>query len=276
MKYMSRFQILCVTMKQRDFSKIEEMNVHSDIICANQWDKNDYQELTFEGHTAKMVTTDTRGVGKNRNIALIYADAEICLFADDDVRYIDNVEEVVLSEFDKHPDADVFIFHFSTDSETRKERQYSKTRPVRKWDRMPWAGFRIAVRLSSVRKANVWFNTLYGGGCVFPSGEDSLWLNEAKSKGLKMYVSDQTIGTVSFENSTWFTGYDEKYYYSKGTFCRKAHRKTEAIWHIYYALRIAGLSELTFLDRMKWIKNGRRGYDEMLSYEEYKEKYDNK
>ena len=27
---MSRFEILCVTMHQRDFSKLKEMNVHSD------------------------------------------------------------------------------------------------------------------------------------------------------------------------------------------------------------------------------------------------------
>ena len=273
---MSRFQILCVTMNQHDFSKIEEMNVHSDIIYANQSDKTEYKELQFEGHTAKMITTATRGVGKNRNIALTYADADICLFADDDVRYIDNLEEVVLAEFDKNPDADVFIFHFISDSKIRNSKQYTKTRAVKNWERMPWPGFRIAVRLSSLRKANVWFNTLFGGGCIFPSGEDSIWLKEAKNKGLKFYVSDKTIGTVSFERSTWFTGYDEKFYYSKGVFCRGVHKKMLFIWQIYYALRIGKLTVMAFSDRMKWIKNGKRGYDEMLSYQEYKEKYCNK
>ena len=271
---MSRFQILCVTMGQSDFSKIEEMNVHSDIIYANQWDKTEYNELSFEGHTAKMITTATRGVGKNRNIALTYADGEICLFADDDVRYKDGLEDVVLAEFDKHPDADVFIFHFDTDSEIRKEIRYKRTRPVRCWDKMPWAGFRIAVRLSSVRKANVWFTTLFGGGCIFPSGEDTMWIKEAIKKGLKIYVSDKTIGTVSFKESTWFTGYDEKFYYAKGVFCRATKKKPQFLWNLYYALRVASLSQLPFAERIKWIKNGKRGYDEMLSYEEYKEKGD--
>ena len=75
---MSKFQILCVTMGQTDFSKLEQMNIHSDVIFANQADRTEKQVLEFDGHTAQMITTDTRGVGKNRNIALLHADADVC------------------------------------------------------------------------------------------------------------------------------------------------------------------------------------------------------
>ena len=80
-------------MHQSDFSKIKEMNIKSDVIFANQCDHTSYEELEFDGHTAKMISTATRGVGKNRNLALIYASADICLFADDDVTYDDGAEE---------------------------------------------------------------------------------------------------------------------------------------------------------------------------------------
>lgn len=75
---MSKFEILCVTMHQKDFSKLEEMNIHSDIVYANQCDCTSYEELEFDGHIAKMISTETRGVGKNRNIALMYASADVC------------------------------------------------------------------------------------------------------------------------------------------------------------------------------------------------------
>ena len=52
---MSKFEILCVTMHQNDFSKIKEMNVHSNIVYANQADYTSYEEYEFEGHTAKMI-----------------------------------------------------------------------------------------------------------------------------------------------------------------------------------------------------------------------------
>ena len=101
-------------MNQHDFSKIGEMNVHSDVVFANQSDYTAYEELEFDGHKAKMISTQTHGVGINRNLALTYASADICLFADDDVVYVDDVENKVVAEFDAHPDADVIIFHIDT------------------------------------------------------------------------------------------------------------------------------------------------------------------
>ena len=158
---MSRFEVLCVTMHQNDFSKIKEMNIHSDVVFANQSDHTSYEELEFDGYTAKMISTETRGVGINRNFSLMYATADICLFADDDVVYNDDYKDVILSEFDAHPDADVFIFHFDTDSE-RKQVKYPKTKKCGRFSRLPWGGIRIAFRLSSVKKAKVNFTTLFG------------------------------------------------------------------------------------------------------------------
>ena len=220
---MSAFEILCTTMHQKDFSKLKEMNIHSNVVFANQADRTELSELEFEGHLARMITTTTRGVGKNRNLALLYAQGDICLLADDDVIYADDMEEKVLREFDAHPDADVIIFHFESTDPTRPQPNAKKPRWVHFWNRMPWPTFRIAFRLSAVKKGNVWFTTLFGGGCTFPSGEDSMWLNTARRKGLKMYVSTETIGKVFYESSSWFTGYDEKYFYGKGAYHQAVH-----------------------------------------------------
>ena len=257
---MSKFEILCVTMHQEDFSKIEQMNIHSDVVFANQADRTEFEEREFDGHLARMITTETRGVGINRNLALTYAKGDICLFADDDVTYNDDVEERVLSEFDAHPDADIIIFHLDTDSD-RKQIKYNNTQKCGRFCRMPWATFRIAFRLDSVRKANVWFTTLFGGGCVFPSGEDSMWLTEARRKGLIFYVSKETIGKVSFDTSTWFTGFDEKMYYGKGAFYQAAHPKTKYFWMCYFALRTKALSELSTKAKYAWMKKGIDGYN---------------
>lgn len=268
---MSRFEILCVTMNQKDFSKIEQMNIHSDVVFANQADTTAFEEKFFDGHCARMITTDTRGVGINRNTALFYAKGEICLFADDDVTYDDDVEKRVLAEFDAHPDADIIIFHFDTDSD-RKQVKYAETKKCGRFCRMPWGAVRVAFRLNSVRKANVWFTTLFGGGCVFPSGEDSMWLADARRKGLTFYVSKETIGKVSFEESTWFTGFDEKMYYGKGAFYQAAHPKTFSVWMLYFTLRTQKISKLTAFEKIKWMKQGREGYKKMLSFDEWRQK----
>ena len=265
---MSKFEVLCVTMHQKDFSKIQQMNIRSDVFFANQADRTCLEEMDFDGHHARMLTTDTRGVGINRNMCLQYARGEICLFADDDVTYADDMEQRVLAEFDAHPDADIMIFHLDTDSE-RKQIKYPKTKKCGKFCRMPWGGVRIACRLSSVRKANLWFTMLFGGGCIFPSGEDSMWLTDARKAGLTMYVSKETIGRVSFEESTWFTGFDEKMYYGKGAFYQATHPKTICLWMLYFALRTRNMGNLAFTEKIKWMRLGRQGYAKMRPFEDY-------
>lgn len=265
---MLKFEILCVTMHQKDFSKLQQMNIHSDVFFANQADRTAFEELEFDGHKARMLTTDTRGVGVNRNFTLQYAQGDICLFADDDVTYRDDMEEKVLAEFAAHPDADVMIFHLDTDSQ-RKQIRYAKTQKCRGIFRMPWGACRIAFRLNAVRKANVWFTTLFGGGCVFPSGEDSMWLHDAKQKGLTFYVSKETIGKVSFEESTWFTGFDEKLYYGKGAFYQALHPKTCSLWMLYFMLRTRNYGKLSLKEKKEWMRRGREGYAQLRAYEEF-------
>ena len=266
---MSKFQILCVTMDQTDFSKLEKMNIHSDVIYANQADRTEKQMLEFEGHTAQMITTDTRGVGKNRNIALLHAEAEICLFADDDVTYVDGVEDIVVGEFEAHPDADVMIFHLESDDPARPQKKYLKTKKCGPLTRMPWGGCRIAVRLDAVKKANVWFTTLFGGGCMFPSGEDSLWLRAAKRKGLTFYVSKETIGKVDMEESTWFTGYDEKFFFGKGACCAAMYGRWSGLFCYYFLLRCFRAGNLSMRKKLEWMRLGRRGYAQMCPFSQF-------
>lgn len=266
---MPKFEILCTTMHQKDFSKLKEMNVHSDIVYANQCDHTTYEECAFEGHTAKMISTQTRGVGRNRNLALIYASADICLFADDDVVYVDDMEERVLSEFDKHPDADVIVFHFASNDPHRKPPKYDKTKKWPQYARTPWGAIRLAFRLNAVRKANVWFTPLFGGGSLFPSGEDSMFIKGLRRAGLTFYVSKETIGKVSYETSTWFTGYDEKYYYGVGACYAALNPKALLIRYLYTVLRTRNAKQLTGRQKMKWMKCGKEGYKKMLSYQDY-------
>lgn len=267
---MPSFEILCVTMNQTDFSKIKEMNIHSNIVYGNQCDRTAYEEYEFEDYKAKMISTQTRGVGINRNLVLTYATADICLMADDDVRYSDDAKERVLKEFENHPDADVIVFHFASDDPYRKPPKYDKTKKWPKFARTPWGSIRIAFRLNSVRKANAWFTTLFGGGCLFPSGEDSMWIKDLRKAGLTFYVSDQTIGEVSYETSTWFTGYGEKYFFGVGACYAASNKSTSLIRYLYMVFRTWGKGDLKPVRKFKWMLHGKKAYKMMMPFEEYK------
>ena len=267
------FEILCVTMYQTDFSKIQSMNIHSNVIFANQADEDSFKEFEFDGNHAKMITTKTRGVGTNRNIALLNASADICLMADDDVVYSDNLEKKVVGEFEQHPDADVVIFNLETDDKNRKQKIYPKTKKCSRFCRKPWGGFRIAFRLSSWKKANVWFTTLFGGGCIFPMGEDSMWLEDMSRKGMCFYVSKEIIGNVSFVESTWFTGHDEKYFFGRGAYLYASHPKSFPLWMLYTVVRTSKMDSYPVSKKIEWMFKGRKGYKKMSSYEKSMKDY---
>ena len=75
-----KLQVLVAAMQQKDLSLAEKMNTRCSTVIANQADRDEVlREATAYGEV-KMVTTPTRGVGLNRNIALLASDADIVLF----------------------------------------------------------------------------------------------------------------------------------------------------------------------------------------------------
>lgn len=265
-----KFEILCVTMHQKDFSKIKSMNIHSDVVFANQCNQTGYSEHQFENHIAKMISTSTKGVGINRNLTLMYASADICLLADDDIVYRDDLEQVILNEFGKHPDADIIIFNYDAiNSGTRKIKKFKKTKKSSKFFRKMGGGIRIAFRLASAKKANLWFTALFGGGCIFPCGEDSKWLIDAYNKNLNVYVSKEFIGTVSFGDSSWFNGVNERYFYGFGAFYKDVHPISYPLWMLYFAIRTTKMTKMGFLTKIHWLRNGVKGYKKLLTYDQF-------
>lgn len=212
-----RVELLVATMHQTDFSKIEEMHIHSDVIFANQADRADYAETEIDGCRVRMYTTPDRGVGRNRNLALVHSTAELVIFADDDMIYSDGYADAVCKAFDEVPQADVLVFEtdFSRNGEiyNRNEHPLAKLPYRKSWK---YGTYAFAARRASLEKANIWFHMQFGGGCPHSSGEDSLFINDCMTRGLNVYTHPYLLGCCKKDESTWFRGYTEKYFIDKG------------------------------------------------------------
>lgn len=213
---MSKFEILCATMHQKDFSKIQEMNIRSNVVFANQCDHTSYEEIEFDGYTAKMISTQTRGVGKNRNLALIYATADICLLADDDVVYCEGYENIVCDFYDSHPDADVVVFNFKVSRNGSEPQNIIKETKKLKKKKLQYGTYAMSFRRSSIDWNNIRFHHYFGGGALYSCGEDSKFLNDCFKNKLNIYVCSDTIGVVNHKESTWFDGITDKFLIDKG------------------------------------------------------------
>jgi glycosyltransferase involved in cell wall biosynthesis len=260
---MKPLQVLVATMHQKDLSLVEKMNIRCDAVLANQADRNEI--LVTE--RVKMITTDTRGVGLNRNIALLVSDAEFLLFADDDVIYNDDMPQAVVAAFRENPKADVLIFGMDiTRNGQVTERRHLKRKKLHVWNAMRFGTVRIAVKREAVLRENITFNQNFGGGCPFSAGEDSLFLKACFDGGLQVYAHEYVLGTCAKDVSSWCVGYNEKYFYDKGVLMYCLFPYCAGLMSMYFGIRFKRETKLSASQRVRLMLQGVRGGKNMIPY----------
>lgn len=266
---MSELQVLVATMNQSDFSLVDKMNIRCDTVIANQ-SNEDYIKIKETEHgKIKMITTATRGVGLNRNLALLAADAEIVLFADDDVTYYDGTLQGVKDAFKQLPEADAIIFSLDLTQNgvvTRKSHLTRKRLHI--WNSLKFGACVIAVRRISLIKSNVTFSQLFGGGCIYGSGEDSLFIADCFSKRLKMYSHEYVLGTCNKDSSSWFTGFNEKYFFDKGAWIGFAFPRLKLLFLLIFGFRFRKRTDMTLRQIIYQMYRGMRAAKRLEPYSE--------
>ncbi len=266
-----KIEILCATMHQSDFGKCREMNISLDVLFANQTDRFGYETCEFDGHTVKMVSTPTRGVGKNRNIAITHSTGDILLFADDDMLYADDLESIVSGAFSELPRADVILFgtNYAKDGKIYKTR-LPKTERLPKIKALKYGTYAIAVRRSALLGANLHFSELFGGGCRYSYGEDTDLIVQCYKKGLKIYSYHGIIGTTNKDTSTCFTGYGEKYYFDKGALAAHSLGCYAFPYMIKMSKKKLEPCTLGFGEKLRLMRVGYKSFATLTSYDEWK------
>lgn len=241
---MSKVEVLVACMNQTDDRLYEEMHLQTSAILANQGDGFSYTErIASKGNSIKLISTNERGVGRNRNKALMYATGEYLLFADQDMIYEQDYEKMVLDAFKKQPDADMIAFNLRYRNRFTPGRAPGKRfKRIYWWNAMRYGAARIAIRRRAIEKSCLSFSVLYGGGAEFSSGEDSLFIREALRKGLRLYYSPQIIAEVKQEESSWFRGYTDKYFTDKGILIANAFPCLKHFLVYHFAWRWKSLS----------------------------------
>lgn len=76
------------------------------------------------------------------------------------------------------------------------------------------------------------------------SGEDSLFLRDAFKAGLKIRTSTKLIAKVYNDDSTWFTGYDEKFFIDKGKLAKALFPRTYRLYIEQFLRRHKEMTEV--------------------------------
>lgn len=265
-----KLEILLSCMNEKNFDFLDKFKLESDILIVNQCDENGYMEERRNGHLCRMLKTTRRGLSQSRNELLNNMIGDIGILCDDDVIYYKNYNNIILKAFNEIKEADIIIFdieRINYKNNLGKE-QVKSIKKASKYKN--YGSVRIAFKKESFYKNNLWFNLNFGTGGKYSSGEESLLLRDANGKRLKIYEYPAIIARVDYSESSWFKGFDEKYFYDKGAWLKEAYPKTYFLFKWYFIFKLFNKSDLKWKKILENINNGIKGYKLNLSFKEYK------
>lgn len=212
-------QLLVAAMGREPRELAEEMGIESDAIIVSQGDRYAYEELNWKNRSIRYFSMAERGVGLSRNHSLMRASADISLFADEDIVYEPGYEQEVLAAFEAHPQADMLLFHVQAmpGRETYRNDSFGR---VHWYNCGRYPTYSFAVRTGKLHQNNITFSLLFGGGARYSNGEDSLFIRDCLKAGFKVYKVPVTIGHERQRESTWFAGYNTRFFYDRGVLYR--------------------------------------------------------
>lgn len=160
------------------------------------------------------------GLSANRNNALRNSNADICILADDDVRYKAEDIDEIRRFFAEHSDVDVAIWQAKILSENRPIKSYpdyifdySTERPKGYYP----SSIEISFRRKSVSKADKFDVRLGIGSENTLFGEEEVWIETLRRKGKKIvYVPKVVVGTIDVPRSSSANYSNPKYWFTKG------------------------------------------------------------
>ena len=259
-------EVLVATMGQENCSLAEKMNIGTSVVIANQCRQWNYQES--DRGRVRMLSTDTKGVGINRNLALQMSKADILLFADDDVTYYDGTLQGVKDAFRQFPDADVIFFGIDMTREGEVfDKRRNNVRRLHLWNALRYGTARMAIRREAVIKHRLAFSTLFGGGCPYSSGEDTILIRDCFRSGLRVYAHDYVLGTCAKDSSSWFVGYNEKYFFDRGAMLACAFPKAKHLLKWYFAYNFSRKTDIPVKNIIRQMNRGIHAFPKLEIYE---------
>ncbi|MBR3324851.1 MAG: glycosyltransferase family 2 protein [Clostridia bacterium] len=175
------------------------------------------------------------GLSNSRNRGLEHSTEEILILCDDDVVYNEDYEKNIVNEFISNPKADVI--YFNVNSPYRKYRIIKKRKRLHIYNSLNYASCNIAFRRKSIENKNIKFNNMFGPNAKWENGSDTIFIRDVLKNKLKIYSCPINLGTVYHRESTWFKGYDERYFFNKGALFTAISKRFRHLLLIQYLLR---------------------------------------
>lgn len=243
-----KLQVLLSTMNLKNDKEvnnlIEKMNIQSDYLIINQ--TNLYTSIKNK----KVITVNEFGLSKSRNLAIKNSTEKYIILSDDDVKYIDNYEKIILDTYKKYPKADCICFWVESENKNRIV-QRIKSGKIGILKIMKIASFQITIKREKANK--IPFDKNFGAGTKLNRGEETIFLRECIRKGYNIRFENIKIGEVNQAVSTWYKGINKEYLNIQGQVFKRIYPVLYPLVNIQFVIRKRKLIDMNLIEALKEI-----------------------
>ena len=216
---------------------IDGMHPETDAVVVNQCGENAVKSYEISGHCIKHIDMDARGVGLSRNTCIDNApDCDVVLFTDEDIIYDEGYAERIAEEYEAHPEADALLFNVRV-CEARRTYWNDRFKRIRFYNYGRYPAYSISIRRDALDRAGVRFPLEFGGGAKYATGEDSIFLHELLLAGVRIYASPVVLGEEIERVSSWFDGYNERFFIGRGALYVKLYGPFASVRALLFLIR---------------------------------------
>ena len=130
---------------------------------------------------------------------------------------------------------------------------------MRIYNSLHYSSVNIAFKRDKI--TNLKFNIDFGANAKYSNGEDTLFIVAMLRNNLKIYSSPINIGRTTSNKSTWFKGYNEKFFFDKGALFTAVSKRFRLILMLQYLLRHKEiLNNIKFSEAFNIMLKGSRDY----------------
>ena len=267
---MSKVEVLVATMHQPkgDYSLLERLNIQSDAVVVNQCDRNATYTLHFQKYNVLWIDSTERGLSRSRNLALRNLHAEIGVICDEDELLSDGYPLMIENAYNTIPQAGFIAFNITRFGWNEEEQPFSIPRKISFFK--TYSSVHITFKRASIADAGIIFDTRFGAGSgMYACSEDAIFCMDCHKAQIPMYTFPGCLCSVNCEQSTWFEGYTDKYFFDVGAYLAHVFPYMKWILKWYYPWRCRKLTNLGIIRIIAAIHDGFEGYKRQCNFEEY-------
>ena len=198
---------------------------------------------------------------------LDHADGDIEVIGDDDLTYASNYQKDIEKAYIEYPDADIIVFQYSKyphedipHHSVMREKGRIRLNTVSRV-----RSIEITFRRKSIQRAGLRFDTAFGLGATYQTGEENIFVADAIRAGLKVRFYPAIIcmtPSTPEERKKFVAGYDAVFFKCKGACFYRIYLKWYLPYTIGYLLskRNTVLKGISFFRALKYMNSGRKEY----------------